>query len=216
MVIPHLHTMDWENHDAELEPLVEIYSNWGNREHPGCKYASIAPTRAVDTVQHALSLGYRLGFVGGSDGHGGRPGKDYWLRVRGARPGGITAIYAKELTRQALWDALWARHCYATTGKRIILKFRLGDHMMGDVAPLLDPEQARAFEIEVYGTDTLERVTIVKNNEDAHVVAADRQEVILDWEDSSRADSGDYYYLRVEQADGAMAWSSPIWLNLCA
>lgn len=216
IVIPHLHMMDWENHDPQLEPLVEIYSNWGNREYSGCKYASIAPTRTTDTVQYALSLGYRLGFVGGGDGHGGRPGKDYWLRVRGAQAGGITAVYAKELTRQALWDALWARHCYATTGKRIVVKFRLNGYTMGDVVPVLDPEHARQFEIEVHGTDKLKQIVVVKNNRDVRVVSPGREDAALAWEDESRAGSGDSYYLRIEQADGAMAWSSPIWMGLCS
>lgn len=31
--------------------------------------------------------------------------------------------------------------------------------------------------------------------------------------DTDRADPGDYYYVRVRQQDGAMAWSSPIWVG---
>jgi hypothetical protein len=35
--------------------------------------------------------------------------------------------------------------------------------------------------------------------------------VTLEWEDAPAADA--YYYARVEQIDGALAWSSPIWLS---
>jgi len=214
MVIPHLHRMDWENHDPAFESLVEMYSNWGNREYPGCKYASVAGTRDIDTVQHALSLGYRLGFVGGGDGHAGRPGKDYWLRVRGARPCGISGIYAKELTRDALWEALKARHCYATTGKRIIVKFELNGSMMGDTVRLSRADTAREIRVRVYGTARLRRLTLVKNNIDIHVVEPEKDEADFRWAEGQAAESGDYYYLRVEQADGAMAWSSPVWVEV--
>jgi hypothetical protein len=214
LVIPHIHQMDWEKHNPEFEPVVEIYSNWGNREYSACKYASVAGTRAIDTVQYALGLGYKLGFVGGGDGHGGRPGKDYWLRVRGARPGGITAIYAEQLTRESLWEALKARHCYATTGKRIIVKFKLNGHMMGDEITLEDSSSDRRLEIEIYGTCSLSKVTIVKNNTDMAVKKPAGDEIKFSLSDKAKAKQGDYYYLRVEQSDGAMAWSSPIWIKI--
>ncbi len=35
----------------------------------------------------------------------------------------------------------------------------------------------------------------------------------LTYEDREPAQSGDYYYLRVEQLDGNLGWSSPVWLN---
>jgi hypothetical protein len=34
---------------------------------------------------------------------------------------GLTVIIAKEYTRQALFEALYNRSCYATTGERIVL-----------------------------------------------------------------------------------------------
>jgi hypothetical protein len=213
-VIPHIHHMDWQNHDPALEPVVEIYSTFGSREYGGCKYASVSGCTAKHTVQYALSLGYRLGFVGSGDGHAGRPGKDTWLRVRGARACGITGIYAKELTRDALWTALKARRCYATTGKRIIVKFHLNGHMMGENVKLDSAAQARNLAVEVHGTAKIEKTTIVKNNEDVHVRTPREYDVAFDWCDAGTAKSGDYYYLRIEQADGAMAWSSPIWLDV--
>jgi hypothetical protein len=214
VVIPHLHSMDWENHNPRFEPVVEMYSNWGSRERSGCRYASVAGTDNTDTVQHALGLGYRLGFVGGGDGHGGRPGKDFWLRVRGARACGITGIWAPELTREALWDALWNRHCYATTSRRIIVQCHLGEAMMGDEVEVEGPDAPRELRVQVNGTAPVERITVVKNNVDIHVQRPDAADVTFTWPDPEPARDGDYYYLRVEQADGAMAWGSPIWVDL--
>ena len=39
-------------------------------------------------------------------------------------------------------------------------------------------------------------------------------ETIREWLDKAEARSGDYYYLRVIQRDGHMAWSSPIWVDV--
>jgi hypothetical protein len=35
----------------------------------------------------------------------------------------------------------------------------------------------------------------------------------LEYEDREPAKSGDYYYIRVEQLDTNLAWSSPVWVN---
>ena len=32
--------------------------------------------------------------------------------------------------------------------------------------------------------------------------------------DTTPSQAGDYYYLRIQQCDGALAWSSPIWIDL--
>ena len=210
MVIPHIHLMDWENHNPKLERLVEIYSCWGNREFSGCKYSAVDEHRVKDTVQYALSQGLKLGFVGGSDGHGGRPGKDFWLRVRGARMGGITGIYAKELTRESLWESLKARRCYATTGERIIIKFTLNGHMMGEEVKV---EKERIFTVEVYGTEKISKVEIIKNNLSVYQDFPKEEQCKFTWEDRTPPQEGDYYYIRVEQEDGNMAWSSPIWIR---
>ena len=65
--------------------------------------------------------------------HAGRPGNSDWLRVCRGYPGGLVAVYAPELTREAIWDALWHRRCYATTGKRIILEFSVDGEPMGSL-----------------------------------------------------------------------------------
>jgi len=37
--------------------------------------------------------------------------------------------------------------------------------------------------------------------------------VSFTFEDASFPDQGDYYYFKVEQANDAIAWSSPIWIG---
>src|SRR5207247_269967 len=45
--------------------------------------------------------------------------------------GGLTAVWAPELTREALFEALHARRTYATTTARILVDFRVNDAPMG-------------------------------------------------------------------------------------
>ena len=37
--------------------------------------------------------------------------------------------------------------------------------------------------------------------------------VSFEWEDSSPLHSAAFYYVRLRQADGQMAWSSPVWVD---
>ena len=88
------------------------------------------------SVQDALALGHRLGFVGGTDNHYAQPGStrcpkggvDFRDRVTG----GLTAVFAPALTSEAILAALRARRCYATTGARMILDFRVEGRPMGE------------------------------------------------------------------------------------
>ena len=44
------------------------------------------------------------------------------------------------------------------------------------------------------------------------VAANGPEEVTFSWQDQGSV-QGDYYYVRVTQVDGAMAWSSPVWIG---
>ena len=86
--------------------LIEVYSEWGEFEW---------------FLREALEKGYQVGFTAGSDDHKGRPGAAPPGSGSFGVYGGLTCIYASELTREGLWEALKARRCYGTTGQRILL-----------------------------------------------------------------------------------------------
>lgn len=215
---------NWNNFNPFRERLVEIFSLWGCSEHLGVPQ-SVSPAAAGNSVQAALARGYRLGFTAGSDGHDGRPAS----RREGGFPmpgSGLTAVYASALTRSAIWEALWARHTYATTGVRMILDCRLGEAQMGDVVAIAADSslwERRTLQLRAVGTEELESVEIVRNN---LVVAAFRSAkgtLIGQWEDptplreitlDANGSRFVFYYLRVTQADGHRGWTSPIWLEV--
>jgi len=197
----------WKYMNPKFETVVEVASVHGVSEvmgHPRC----ICSPVASGMVQSALARGYRLGMIGSGDAHDGHPG----LGSPGRRAG-LAGIYAKELTRDAIFEALRARRVYATTGCRAILRFHMGLAKMGSVAHLDDPNDERTFSLIVLGDAPIRSVTIVKNNEPKVTVPGTGAFATLEWTDTDPGSGGDYYYARIEQEDGEWIWSSPIWIE---
>ncbi|MEE9275209.1 MAG: DUF3604 domain-containing protein, partial [bacterium] len=119
MLIPHIggRRASLEHHHPGLERVMEIYSSWGVFEW---------------FVEDALERGWRVGIVCGSDGHKGRPGASYPGAAIFGVYGGLACVYAENLSREALWEAIRARRVYGTTGKKIHLSFSSGAHFMGE------------------------------------------------------------------------------------
>jgi len=151
---------DWDYHDQELSPFVEIFSNHGSSE--GCNTpfslvsnASMAPRVSGGTVQDGLSRGYRLGIMASNDSHDG---------VAGVWGLGLMAALAPELTREALWDAFMDRRVYGVTGDRIQLGFTINGCPMGSVVHTEEPPRVR---VDVVASQALDRIELLRNN---HVV----------------------------------------------
>ncbi|MCL4704797.1 DUF3604 domain-containing protein [bacterium] len=216
-------------------PLIEIYSIHGQSEmyapqHPlayekldikGDRYSSSGPHYAQD----AWAAGEILGAIASSDDHSATPG----LPFRG-----LTAVFATELTRDAVFAALQQRRVYATTGQRMLLSFTIADHMMGERFEFPVGEFPRIV-AEVHGTDEIEFMEILKwdlvhgRRQNGHPVfevirhlPASDLHVQLAMADSSYAGDA-VYYLRVKQKNDVYdfarrlhrqvwAWSSPIWV----
>ncbi|MCH8960963.1 MAG: DUF3604 domain-containing protein [Bacteroidetes bacterium] len=67
--------------------------------------------------------GHRFGVIGSTDHHGGYPG---------SHGDGRVAVWASNLTREAIWEALLARRVYADTGDKIEAKMLVvGNHPLG-------------------------------------------------------------------------------------
>ena len=66
---------------------------------------------------------------------------------------------------------------------------------------------------EVIGTGDLGKITIIKNGFDLYTIKGEGVRNTIDYTDEITSGGNDFYYLRVEQNDGEMAWSSPIWFK---
>ncbi|HLJ59798.1 MAG TPA: CehA/McbA family metallohydrolase [bacterium] len=221
LVIPHhpLHYMSWE-HDPRSQRLVEVYSMWGSSEDRKTGDAAftgkmVSPGSGI-AFQEYLARGYKLGVTAGGDNHDSRPGRrgatDRWRKGKMAQPPGLVAVYAPDLTREAVFDALWERRCYGTTGQRILVDFRVEGQRMG--AEVTRPETAHPrIACCVLGETALASVELLRNNRVVQTWTPDAEELAVEWRDPSPVGAGCIYYVRARQADGGRAWSSPIWLT---
>jgi len=110
----------------------------------------------------------------------------------------------------------------------MILKFSVNGHPMGSefsISNELEARRTRNIDFYVSGTEAIETVHIICNNQTVYTVSPKGQrEVQFSWEDerdfqeiairSAKWCPGSFifYYARVRQADCEMAWSSPVWI----
>jgi len=148
---------DWDHWDEDVSPFAEIFSVHGSSE--GCNTpiglhsnVSMGPRVSGGTIQDGLARGYRLGIIASGDNANGFPGR-YGV--------GLVACCAKELTREAIWDAFMARRVYGVTGDRIKLDFRINGRFMGETFRARPPLRVTAH---VTGTQAIDRIELIRNN----------------------------------------------------
>ena len=118
-----------------------------------------------------------------------------------------------ELTREAVFSAMETRRCYATTGERIVVEFEVNGHQMGEEIEVKKGEK-RVVKVRALGTGAIAMIDVVKNNANAFVHKGKGEVEEFEWVDEAAERETDYYYVRVTQEDGAMAWSSPVWVSV--
>ena len=126
--------------------------------------------------------------------------------------GGLTAVIAPELTREAIIQALRERRCYATTGARMVLDFRVNGHGMGEEITTAAPDVA--VTARVLGAAPLARLEVVCNGSAVLSQSATDRVATLSETLTLSEEQTSYLYLRATQSDGHVAWSSPIWVSL--
>ena len=226
---------NFEDFDPEFERVVEIYNSWGSSESTkkeGNPRPIFAPgpggyqESAEGSVQKALQKNYRFGFVaGGLDDRGIYA--DLFDSSQEQYSPGLTAIAAPTHTRESLFEALYQRSCYATTGERIIVGLSLAGVPMGAETGNAQKHGLsvnRHLSGYVAGTTKLQSVEIVRNGKVIKKFEPNKYYLDFTYDDltplvSVCIDAKDkkppfaYYYIRVIQEDGHMAWSSPIWVD---
>jgi hypothetical protein len=154
------------------------------------------------TVQDFLNSGGKTGFVKGTDTHEGRSA---------AR----TAVLARELTREAIFEALRNRRNYAVSNARIVLEFKINEHDMGEEIEIEDKPH---IAVNVKGTNKISEVVIVRDGAIVHSINPGEDVASFEYTDDS-FEGNSYYYVRVTQVDTdehgnrSSAWSSPIWVK---
>lgn len=147
----------------------------------------------------ALDHGWHVAPTVGQDNHHGNWGAEGLSR---------TEVLAKELTEDALYEAMGECRVYATEDPDLYIDYRLNGNLMGTVMGLTqgleagvvldDPTDGLAAKVEVIGTGG------------AVLASGDTVDGTLAL---SVPDGYPYYFLRVMQPDGDVALTAPVWVD---
>jgi hypothetical protein len=219
----------------EFERVVEIYNAWGSSECTE-KEGNLRPIRSEDkkgifesekgSLRKALNANCRFGFVAGGLDDRGIYG-DFYESEQVQYSPGLTGIIAIEQTREALFHALYNRSCFATTGDRIIVGFSIAGAFMGSelntkAKPGLNFN--RHITGYVAGTAPIKEIQFIRNGVIYHTLHPNATELEFAIDDSeplskiafkatAERPAFVYYYIRVIQENGQIAWASPIWID---
>lgn len=212
VTIPHhpadeAHPVDWDVHDDKYVPVVELFQCRGNGEYPGCpREINLARHRTTKHkrafVNYALKQKkHKMGFIASGDHNG--------MGV------GVAALWVKELSRKGILDALKSRRCFATTGDKMVVDFRINGRMAGSTA---GASGAPKLSLNVKGQRALEKVEILRNSEVIKEYRVTRGSLVFNrtFIDEKYQEAQDvlYYYIRTTQQNKAIGWSSPIWIDI--
>lgn len=194
---------DENAHDEQHQPVWEICSCHGCYEHFAHELGQRGDLRdqMVDAV---LRRGHRFGFIASSDGHGLLYHHGV-ARKRDPFRTGLAAVQSEGRSRADIMKAMRARRCYATSGVKILLDLRADGRPMGSAFDEVKPVRLTGV---ATGTGPLASVELVGPD---GVVA----EGVVSGDSGELATTAQapWLYLRVKQADGEMAWSSPVFMG---
>ena len=201
VITPHVGgthaNLEW--HDPTLEPAIEVTSTHGSFEW---------------ILRESIGKGYEMGFVGGNDCHTGRAGDDRpGFQERRYSKGGLTGIYAEQLTLKSILEAMKAKRLYATTGARIRAAVTVDGHFIGEKYSCGNKCEIK---VNVEGTAPLERIEVYRGLNLIHTEvisgppAGNKIRVL--WDGASRwsSYSGIRWDGSVDVADGEIGDVSPI------
>lgn len=146
--------------------------------------------------QKALESGHKLGVFASSD--------------HIATHTSFGGVYVEDFTREGIIDGFKARRTCAATDK-IFVELGCGTHLMGEA---FETTGRPTLSFLVEGTAAIARITIVRNEQNHHVIEPGSRTVRAEWTDDAPVQGENRYYLRIEQNDGNMAWSSPLWVTV--
>jgi hypothetical protein len=228
-VVPH-HTTRTGKHGEipdeiypgeKMMPVVEIHSKWGSSEYRGnpnpLKDIHPGPSYVADLLEKNL----KLGFIAGTDTPATMTfGKPVLEPGHIDRLPGLTAVCAERLERGQIFHCIRNRNCYAASGERIYLDFRINGATMGSSLKT-NPEisKSRKLHIECAAKNDIESVEIIRDGLCLTAIRPENWNLTRDIEDReplnfSGKKKSCCYYMRVRCSSGACAWSSPIWIIL--
>jgi hypothetical protein len=214
-------SVDWTIHDPLRRPLLEMYSLHGTSEiydpadplaYESARFTGARSVPGPHYARDAWAAGLELGVVAATDNHSSQPGQPQ---------GGVAAVRAPTLSREAIFDALAGKHTYATTGQRIYMDVTIAGVPMGGTGRVRGPISGS---LTIAAPSDIAKVEVVRLSPSTKAYA-----IAAKWENAGRllettfTDSPDgaraMYYVRMQLTDpvrgrDVRGWSSPVWLDI--
>ena len=199
-----------------IAPFIEIISRGDAAEYMGNPAGADYNCCEGGFWQDALRRGAKMGVIGGSDDHSGMNGRVIESLPYPEKYPGVTGVWATENSPEAIFEALKAKRTYAfmmgsadgNMHGRMEIDFRINGHYMGETIARPDDRDLHIY-YKVKADVPVKRVTLVKNCRN-YIALNCASELILDYKQENPID---YYYIRLELADGRFGWTSPIWVE---
>ncbi|MEZ5399341.1 MAG: hypothetical protein R2729_06700 [Bryobacteraceae bacterium] len=197
---------DWRDNDPGLEPVVEIFQGartsyeqlgfpYVVKEGKDDEHMATAGYQPEGMVANAWAKGYKLGIITSSD--------------HGSTHISYALVYTNDYSRQGILDAIRKRQTYGATDN-IIMDVHMGNHFMGAEFAM---SRQLPIRIKARGTKSVERVDVIKDNKVIYTSEPKTQNVSFEYTDKAPAAGQHFYYVRLMQEDGMIAWSSPFFVN---
>ena len=195
---------DWRDNDPEVDAVAEIYQgarqNYEHKNAPrgirdGEEAEAAGGFQEPGMLWNAWGKGYKIGVIASSD--------HYSTHISYAM------VYTPDTSREAIHDSIRKRRTYGATDN-IVLDFRLGGAFMGGEISASGPQR---IQVRARGTDQIAAVHVIRDGRYVYKVEPHEAEVEFEYLDVDASDGEHWYYVRLEQEDGELAWSSPIWIS---
>ncbi len=186
---------DWTDSAEDVEPLVEIYQGY-RTNYETADAPRGGGVRPAGFVWNAWAKGLKLGVQSSSD------------HVSTHASYGM--IWVEELSSEAVLEGIRARRAYAATDN-ILVDFRVNGAMMGAATRVAG---APKIEARAIGTGPIARIELIRDNTYIHTHEPGSSEAAFAYVDNDASAGEHWYYIRVEQQDGQLAWASPVWATV--
>lgn len=146
---------NWQTHDPEFSPIVEIYSSHGSSENDETslimeRHEHMGPRTDVTCYEAGLDRGILAGCIASGDNH----------TVPGESDHGMMCVLSRSRSKADIWEGLKARRTYGVTRSRMEIDFRMDDVPMGGIVA---PGEAKCS-VNIKAANAIDRVELLKDN----------------------------------------------------
>ena len=187
-------------------PADEIYfTNWDNFAYQGAQSDSVFPLiefqsiqQATDWYEESLKKGWHLSPVWNQDNHSAN-----W----GTKDNGRAGVWATELSKTAIYEAIKKRRTFATMDKNASVWLDVCSLSMGSDVPRMYNSPVH-FRLSDTDNESWSSIELVSQN--GLVVSFSSISCPLDTIVFLSPVTEEWIFIRVTQTDGDLLWSSPV------